>query len=154
MFERSHSAEFEPAKNQNIAEQRSSLVSWLTSTSAPDWCDFPKSIRVVDLFSGCGGLTLGVSEAARAAQVGTEVVLACDTNDSALSVYRQNFGKIGDRIVHADLMSAFADPKEFHFSSGVVPYSEFGHIDLLVAGPPPCQGHSDLNNSTRRSDPQ
>src|SRR5947209_411429 len=28
-----------------------------------------------------------------------------------------------------------------------------GHVDVLVAGPP-CQGHSDLNNYTRRKDPR
>src|SRR5207245_8526102 len=30
---------------------------------------------------------------------------------------------------------------------------ELGRVDVLVAGPP-CQGHSDLNNHTRRSDPK
>src|SRR5258708_38216553 len=37
--------------------------------------------------------------------------------------------------------------KERHFLRGV------GKIDLLLGGPP-CQGHSDLNNYTRRSDPK
>jgi DNA (cytosine-5)-methyltransferase 1 len=28
-----------------------------------------------------------------------------------------------------------------------------GRVDLVVSGPP-CQGHSDLNNHTRREDPK
>jgi DNA (cytosine-5)-methyltransferase 1 len=44
-----------------------------------------KKIRVVDLFSGCGGMSLGFQEA------GFDVVAAYDNWDPAIEVYKRNF---------------------------------------------------------------
>ena len=60
-------------------------------------------VRIIDLFSGCGALTLGVVEACRALQLEAVPVIAVDTNASALDVYKANFptaetsNYIGDR---------------------------------------------------------
>jgi DNA (cytosine-5)-methyltransferase 1 len=109
-------------------------------------------VRVVDLFSGCGIMTLGIWEACRALQMEMVPVLAVDTNRSALSTYRLNFptamirstdiatildGSAGERITASERVFA----------------KEVTDIDIVVGGPP-CQGHSDLNNHTRRRDPK
>jgi DNA (cytosine-5)-methyltransferase 1 len=109
-------------------------------------------LSVADLFCGCGGLTLGATEAARSVGRAIEVRYAIDSASLPLDVYRDNFdvshsaysnskieevlpGGIGERL-HA---------KEKKLAK------EIGDLDLVVAGPP-CQGHSDLNNNSRRND--
>jgi DNA (cytosine-5)-methyltransferase 1 len=104
------------------------------------------------LFCGCGGLSLGVAQAVHAAGRALEIVLAVDVNPAALAVYKANF----------PAAETSARPVEELF--GGVPESpptdaelEFrasaGRVDAVVGGPP-CQGHSNLNNHTRRDDPK
>src|SRR5262245_20327083 len=50
-----------------------------------------RPVRVVDLFSGCGGMTLGLLEAAREVGRRIEVRLAADYDPEVLAIYRQNF---------------------------------------------------------------
>ena len=95
----------------------------------------PEYLRFVDLFAGCGGLSFGVQEAATAAGLDSESVLAVDNDAYALEIYRNNL-KV-DRCEALDL-------------SGDWEFSGNG-ADLLIGGPP-CQGHSNLNNHTRRLD--
>ncbi len=128
-------------------------LKWILCAKRPPGLgeDSPK-IRVVDLFCGCGGLSLGVAEACRLRGVRTDIALALDADEDALQVYRQNFGVACQRAdcVHIErlfkgrLGTPIAD-SERRLSK------ELGRIDLLVAGPP-CQGHSDLNNHSRRLD--
>ena len=49
-----------------------------------------KALRIVDLFSGCGGLAFGVSDAARALGLAPSVELAADMDTGALSIYQAN----------------------------------------------------------------
>ena len=53
-------------------------------------------MKVVDLFCGCGGLSLGFEKA------GMDVVAAFDNWVDALNVYRQNFAH---PAIKADLMN-------------------------------------------------
>ena len=108
------------------------------------------SLSVADLFSGCGGLSLGVQEACRSSGRYFRSVLASDFSKDALQVYRDNFSP----------EVLLSDPIESHIDGelGAVPTSteekfleRLENIDMIVAGPP-CQGHSNLNNHTRRSD--
>jgi DNA (cytosine-5)-methyltransferase 1 len=107
-------------------------------------------IRGADLFSGCGGLSLGLSEACQAIGYRFEPILAVDRDISSLEVYMSNFtpkdaynldieellsGKLGARI----------EPSE----QGLL--KKIKNIDIVLAGPP-CQGNSNLNNHTRRAD--
>lgn len=109
-------------------------------------------VRVVDLFSGCGGLSLGVAEAARRLELGTQIVLAVDIDEDATDVFRLNFPNAN--IQSSDIGSLFdgrigAEPTENERPLlTVIP-----PVDILVSGAP-CQGHSDLNNHTRRRDPR
>lgn len=109
-------------------------------------------VRLVDLFCGCGGLSLGIAEAARRLNLGIEVPLAVDLDDDAVAVYRANFPSA----------NAVLGPVEHFFdgeSGGALTRAErkisraIPPVDVLVGGPP-CQGHSDLNNHTRRDDPR
>lgn len=113
-----------------------------------------KSLRLVDLFCGCGGLTLGVCEAARKRGRRLEIRLAVDFASEPLKVYRSNYECKTNAVRQADIVTLFSGQlgaprtsKERYWRGRV------GELDLLVAGPP-CQGHSDLNNSSRRNDPR
>lgn len=126
--------------------------AWLRLRNAPMPSTASGIIRAVDLFSGCGGLALGAQEASHSLEKGFELVLAADVDVSALTVLEKNFlgvaalqqdvaalltGAVGDRLTSSEKALARA----------------CGPVDLLLGGPP-CQGHSDFNNRTRRLDPK
>jgi len=126
-------------------------AAFLRSTRPPYEALRPR-IRIVDLFAGCGGLTLGVAEAARSLGLGTDVRLAVDTDVDAAAVYKANLPEANFKTVGVEEL--------FDGKLGAVPTAlerrlkrEVGKVDVLVGGPP-CQGHSDLNNYTRRDDPR
>jgi DNA (cytosine-5)-methyltransferase 1 len=78
-------------------------------------------MKVVDLFAGCGGMSLGFVNA------GYEIIAAIDNWDAAINVYRQNFTH---PIIKQDL-SANLDYTAFQ---GL-------HPDVIIGGPP-CQDFS------------
>lgn len=93
------------------------------------------NLRYVDLFAGCGGLSYGVQQVAEATGYGSIAELAVDLDSYALNIYRRNI--IPRRCEVADLS---VDMPSIDVAA-----------DLLIGGPP-CQGHSNLNNHTRRLD--
>lgn len=127
-------------------------LAWLVSKTMQCPRNLNEEFRIIDLFCGCGGLTLGVREAAFALGREFRSVFASDINKNALDLYVRNFNPdIADSLpiekhVDGDLGKKLTD-RERKFVEKV------GHIDMLVAGPP-CQGNSDLNNHTRRNDPK
>lgn len=112
-------------------------------------------LKIVDLFSGCGGLTEGAMRAARAAGRGMEVALAVDVDSSAMKVYETNFRNPRGRLICAGVEEIFDVSSGSRKLSGeeLKFASDFSDIDIVVAGPP-CQGHSSLNNFSRGSDPR
>lgn len=52
------------------------------------------TIRTADLFSGCGGLSLGVREASLAMGKKFESIFALDSDEPSLSVYKKNFNPV------------------------------------------------------------
>jgi DNA (cytosine-5)-methyltransferase 1 len=107
---------------------------------------------VVDLFAGCGGLTLGVAEAARALGLGLDVRLAVDFDGPTVQVYRANLPEA--QVRRASVEDIFdGHLREAATGTEATTRTALGPVDVLVGGPP-CQGHSDLNNHTRRSDPR
>jgi len=94
----------------------------------------------IDLFSGCGGLTLGLKQA------GFDVVGAFERDQDAIETYRANHPEVP--IWEGDIRS---------FSpTAVMRALKFkrGELDLL-AGCPPCQGFSSLrtrNGAVRNKD--
>lgn len=127
-------------------------LRFLQSTERPLYESGHPQVRLVDLFSGCGGMTLGVAEAARELSLGVDVALAVDFDDAIARVYGYNFPKarvesIGvERIFDGELGDALTSgEKSWKTKSGPISW---------LQGGPPCQGHSDLNNHTRRDDPR
>jgi DNA (cytosine-5)-methyltransferase 1 len=81
--------------------------------------------RVLDLFCGCGGLSLGFEMA------GFDVVLAIDNWEDALVTYRQNHRH--SIALNGDLLTL--DPMDVE--------REYGLHDIsVIIGGPPCQGFS------------
>ena len=83
----------------------------------------------IDLFCGCGGLSLGLRRA------GFEVVAAVDNDPLSCSTYRANHRRT--QFFRSDIRSV--DPTALMEALGMAP----GDLDLM-AGCPPCQGFSKL----------
>jgi DNA (cytosine-5)-methyltransferase 1 len=85
--------------------------------------------RLIDLFSGAGGLTLGFSEA-----FGHKFrsVWANDMDQDAVASYNLNFG---EHCVYGDIVDFLSD------ADVVIPAAD------VVIGGPPCQGFSLLNKN-------
>lgn len=127
-------------------------LGFLRSKVRPMRATGPK-LRVVDLFSGCGGMTLGAIEAARSLGYDVEIVLAMELDKPIRKIYDANFDSTiaTNRADVADRFDgALGKPSTFLERQTK---KEVGAIDLLLGGPP-CQGHSNLNNHTRRRDPK
>jgi DNA (cytosine-5)-methyltransferase 1 len=125
---------------------------------------FDKSLKIVDLFCGAGGFTEGVIQGCQSIGVSTEVIAACDIDSKALQIYKLNHNPklIMPRDLNTYLDYSLRRRRGDDVELGEVRYS--GHdlqaieilmdgCDILVAGPP-CQGHSNLNNHSRRNDPR
>jgi len=81
-----------------------------------------------------------------------DIRLAVDTNEECVKIYQTNFGRAEVRasdvsiLFHGDPGTALSRPER-------ALAQRVGAVDILIGGPP-CQGHSDLNNHTRRRDPK
>ena len=146
-----------PAEVAEVCKNGSCVIcradaEFLTRKRRPKGLKAKHSLRVADLFAGCGGMSLGLTEGARRAGRRLVVALAADLDARALKVLRANLA--GARIREQDVAELFPGRP-----GGALTETEkklrktVGRIDVLVGGPP-CQGHSDLNNHTRRSDPK
>lgn len=94
----------------------------------------PKSPRVLDLFSGCGGLSLGFLHA------GYNVIAAVDNWADAIKTFNRNHS--GAKGIILDLGNF--NPKRLQ--------EEVGAVDVIVGGPP-CQGFS-ISGKRNPNDPR
>lgn len=116
-------------------------------------------LKVAELFSGPGGLAQGVKQACRELGYTFNSQVAVDTDLGSTDVYRLNHGTkftIGESIAGLLDYHVEGQGEQTVFTSPPkILDDEFRKatkgIDLLLAGPP-CQGHSNLNNHTRRDD--
>jgi DNA (cytosine-5)-methyltransferase 1 len=115
---------------------------YLRRKTRPSAATGEPAIQVVDLFAGCGGLTLGALEGARRSGRSADLALAVDDNKVALDVLRSTLRAPRHRFSNADLGGSLHSL-----------FTGFAGRMLLLAGPP-CQGHSTLNNHTRHDDPR
>ena len=86
------------------------------------------NITAVDLFAGCGGMSLGFEKA------GVDVVAAYDNWDAAIDVYRANFEH---PVFKRDLSDVSVAEEVSSFSP-----------DIIIGGPP-CQ---DFSQAGKRSE--
>jgi len=86
-----------------------------------------RKLKAIDLFCGCGGLTLGLKQA------GFEVIGAVDIDHLAVETYKVNHPEV--EVWHQDIcnLSTLCVKRKLHLRKG--------KLDLL-AGCPPCQGFS------------
>lgn len=86
-------------------------------------------MKVIDLFCGCGGMSLGFQQA------GFEILCAVDNWQPAIDVYQKNF-------THAT--------QKLDLSDDLTTLNNFKQIDMVIGGPP-CQDFSSagLRDETR-----
>lgn len=143
-----------PAKAWQIAELRGAAPRREESL-------FSERFSIVDLFCGCGGFTTGVRSALRALGIRSEVIAAADFDPHALAVYRSNHAPrhaISRNIDGCVDYAIEATRNGWRFSYPPALTDKLLSLAVgkttFVIGGPPCQGHSNFNNITRRSDPR
>lgn len=94
-----------------------------------------RRFKLIDLFSGAGGMTLGFT---KACGHNFEPIWANDFNKHCVDTYNLNFGS---HCVLGDIEDILADPN-----------IEIPQADVVIGGPP-CQGFS-LLNKNRNGDPR
>lgn len=116
-------------------------------------------VRALDLFCGPGGLALGFKQACN--ELGFDLVseAAIDDDSGAAAVYATNHGT--KRRISASVRSLLdfqvrgvGEKARFLYNPEIIDQVAtglVGNVDIVLAGPP-CQGHSNLNNHTRRTD--
>jgi len=141
------------AVDKKATEMRGDDCAFLRETEPPVVTVESADVCVVDLFCGAGGLSLGIVEACKALGKSVKIPLAVDFEEKAQAVFRWNlpnanviFGDVRD-FFSEGAVNARLSPLERTLARSV------GAVDVLVGGPP-CQGHSDLNNYSRRDDPK
>ncbi len=93
--------------------------------------DSSRGFRVIDLFSGAGGMSEGFRQA------GCKVVCGTDSDPDALSTYRRNFPQAA--TVCGDIRSSEVREELIHH----------GTTANIVIGGPPCQAFSQVRNHQR-----
>lgn len=98
-----------------------------------------KTVTLIDLFAGCGGLSLGLEQA------GFKVIFANEINPICANTYKININIDEKNVYVGDINEWLKKISEEHIC--------FGDVDL-VAGGPPCQGFSMANRQRIIDDPR
>ena len=126
----------------------STLRSIDLPAAEPSW----PALTIADLFSGCGGLSLGMQRAAHATEYSLDVKLALDSDQIAMNVYRDLFPTA--TTICEPIEDVLDGEMDSPFTTTEAELAEkVGRLDFMLGGPP-CQGHSNLNNHSRRDDPR
>lgn len=137
----------------NSNSMRGNDYDFLRSNKAPEPHKGSDGVSIVDLFCGAGGLSLGIVEACTSLGKSVSIPFAIDFEQKAQSVFASNMRFAN--VINGDVRDYFSSRQD------LAPVTEeearlaasIGRVDFLVGGPP-CQGHSDLNNFSRRNDPK
>ena len=125
-------------------------LGWLLAEEISNPNSKRKKIRIVDLFSGaratCGCRVLP------GPWIRDEVVMAWDILEYAKSVYCNNFDLNEDKFKMNPIQDILR-LKSVKSQNKNLNLKKSWANDIVVGGPP-CQGNSDLNNHTRRTDPK
>lgn len=117
------------------------------------------AVRTLDLFCGPGGLALGFAQACAELGYSVRSEGAIDDDAGAVDVYATNHGtrnRISDsvRSLIDYQVRGVGEKARFIYDPEIIDERAadlVGNVDAVLAGPP-CQGHSNLNNHTRRVD--
>ena len=120
-----------------------------------------RQLRVADLFSGIGGLALGLRQLLDESGTRATWELVVDRDPGATAVYAGNHevalasnqsvaALVDYRVSRTRGQARFVYPPEL-LDEEIA--SSVAGVDMVIAGPP-CEGHSNLNNRTRRDDPR
>ena len=118
-----------------------------------------RPFRTVDLFCGPGGLALGVRYLCNEIGLPVRAELIVDEDEEATEVYASNHDTRNRRIASVAVLVDFrlrgrGSDAAFVYEPEIVDprlAAAVRDVDVVIAGPP-CQGHSNLNNQTRRDD--
>jgi DNA (cytosine-5)-methyltransferase 1 len=139
-------------------EPASTAWSKLRLSQKPEGPKAETPLRIVDVFSGAGGFGAGFRDAAEAHGFRARAEAAIDIDAAALASHAKNLGTRRKLVKDASMCVdyglrtdgndiAFAYPPEILDPM----LREIATCDVVIGGPP-CQGHSNLNNHTRRAD--
>jgi len=95
--------------------------------------------QMIDLFAGCGGLSLGMEQA------GFATVFANEISDALFETYLFNRNLSKDSYFKGDISELNKNIKKY--------LSKFNDVDLVCGGPP-CQGFSMANRQRILDDPR
>lgn len=129
-------------------------LKWLKLKDWPKFGKYERTLQIADLFSGCGGMSLGAMEACRRNGYGFNIKFAIEKNIAAANVYQENFNTMLEKLIVDDIGNVVSGECFETFTAKDLAFKRsVGKLDLIIAGPP-CQGHSRLNNYTRSKDPR
>ena len=103
------------------------------------FCTFVFMKKMIDLFAGCGGLSLGMEQA------GFTTVFANEINRNLFETYLFNRNLAEDSYFIGDISELNQNLKKYK--------SKFKDVDLVCGGPP-CQGFSMANRQRILDDPR
>ena len=128
-------------------------AEWLRLPRPPRSGRAQGDVRMVDLFCGLGGMSIGLAEACRALGLSMRHAWAADTNPAARKSYELRYPgvQVDDEPIESWLDGELGEETLTEREQEL--RDRLGEVSIALGGPP-CQGHSDLNNHTRRRDPK
>lgn len=149
------------SRRPNMTRESDFFVSYLESELIHAGHSHSRRLNYIDLFCGGGGLSLGIQNSARFLGFDPRLVLAVDSDETVSKLVDHHFRPIIKRTKSVEELITYevdlSDNLNDFISGPVILDSQIeqlrGKIDL-IAGGPPCQGHSNLNNRTRHFDPR